>query len=535
MKKVLWMVAAGALLALAACSMKVASASRRGAGGNPLIFRVHSVGAEQLFAAPEAAKLAELRGLKSSAALREEVLTRFALLPSFWLGDSLPKGAASQTNLFRPLLDDLLTHECYLDCVATPDLLVAVRVPEARARVWQTNLWQALNNWKLGTPAAAKFDTFAGFEVKRAALPGVIRCVRAGEWIVLSAGSGKFARETEVLANIKSTGRPAKPTGAWLDGDANLARFDGWLPLLASLDNLPVAHFSVSNRADFVRTYATLDFPKPHGWKTEPWHIPTNVLHEPLIDFTAVRGIAPFIESFKPVADLGYKPMPNELFGWAYGGVPFQFNYAAPSRDVTNQLKKIQPQLEKLVLGQSRTNLSGPIVWETNSHNIVWHGLLGAVPTLGALHSGSQEFMVLSCFPPSRGTNPPPELYRAFVGRDELVAFDFELTSFRVPHWRQYYQIAEVASFHPLGAVNSPFQNWLTDAMPKLGEAVTEVRATSPTQMTFVRKSTMGLTGVELVTLGRWLESAKFPEFGVFAPTPPRRLPGRRTTPPPKK
>ena len=521
--------AAGALLALAACSMKVGSASRRGPGTDPLILRVHFIGAEQLMAAPESAKLKELWGLNTSAALREEALTRFALLPSFWLGDILPKGAAAQTNLFRPLFEDLLARECYLDCTAAPELLIVARVPDKRARIWETNLWQALSNWKLGTPAAAKFDTFSGFELKRAALPAVIRCIRAGDWIVVSAGSGKFARETEVLANIKSMGRPAKPTGAWLDGDANLARFDGWLPALTNLNNLPVAHFSVSNRADFVRTHATLDFAQPHGWKPEPWHIPTNVVHEPLISFVAMRGVAPVLDSFQSLRNLGYKPTPNQIIGWGYGGVPFQFNYAAPSRDVRNQLKKIQPRLEDLVLGRNRTNFTGQIIWNTNGRDadIVWRGLLGAVPHLGAFQEAGQEFLVLSCFPPLRGTNPPPELYQAFTGRDELVAFDFELTGLRIPHWRQFYQIGEMASHRPFASTNSPFQSWSIAMMPKLGEAVTEVRATSPTQMSLVRKSSLGLTAVELVTLGRWLESPEFPAFGVFQPPTPRRIPGR--------
>src|SRR5256885_2227391 len=100
MKKFFWIIAAGAIITLAACSMKVASSSRR-PGTDALIFRVHFVGAEQLFAAPESANLKEAFDFKSSAALRDEVLTRFALLPSFWLGDILPKGAATQTNLFR--------------------------------------------------------------------------------------------------------------------------------------------------------------------------------------------------------------------------------------------------------------------------------------------------------------------------------------------------------------------------------------------------------------------------------------------------
>jgi hypothetical protein len=350
----------------------------------------------------------EAWNVKTAVALRREALDRFALLPSFWLGENLPQSARTQTNLFRPLLEDVLARECYLECTAKPDFLLAVHVPDARARIWQTNLWQALANWKLGAPVAVKLDSASGFELKRAGVPGVFRFLRAGEWVVVSASGAAFAREAEMLASIKATGRPAKPTGAWLDGDANLARFDGWLPLLANFENLPVAHFSVSNRADFVRTYATLDFAKPHGWKPEPWQIPSNQIQDPLISFLAVRGTAPLIESFKPLRDLGYKPTPNQIIGWGHGSLPFQFNYAAPSRDVTNQLKKLKPKIADLVLGSGGKRLAGELGWHTNWHQIIWQGLPLAMPYLSEMRDSGREFLSLAALPPLRTTNKAP-------------------------------------------------------------------------------------------------------------------------------
>ena len=178
---------------------------------------------------------------------------------------------------------------------------MAARVSNERAALWQKNLRAALTAWKLGTAADVKVDAASGWEIKRTGLPGVFRFLRAGEWVVFTAGSGTSARATEMLASIKANGRPARPTGAWLDGDVNLARLDGWLPALENFQNLPVAHFSLSNRADYVRTYATLDFPKAHGWKSEPWQVPTNAIRDPLVSFLAVRGIAPVLEGFPPM------------------------------------------------------------------------------------------------------------------------------------------------------------------------------------------------------------------------------------------
>ena len=532
MKKVLWTFAVGTLVALTACSIKVASSARRTPNANPLILRAHFVGTEQLFAAPESAKLKELWSVNPSARLRDEVLTRLALLPSFWLGDTLGQGAPTLTNLFRPLLDDVLARECYLDCTAAPELLLAVRVPEARARLWQTNLWQALTTWKLGKPAAVKHDTGAGFELKHTGLPGVFRSLRAGEWIVVTAGSGGSAREAEVLANIKTLGRPAKPTGAWLDGDANLARFDGWLPMLANLKNLPVAHFSVSNRADFVRTYATLDFPAPHGWKSEPWQIPTNLIRDPLVSFLAVRGVAPVLDSFPSWREFGYQPTPSQIFGWGNGSMPFQFNYAAPSGNVLEQLKTMDAKVAEAVLGHDRQRSPGQqIVWDTNTPRIVWRGLPMAMPHAGVLRDAGREYLAIGCFPQVFLTNRlPAQLYQA-LDRNDLVAFDFEIGELRVQHWRQLYQLAEISSRLSAVSTNAPFPSWLGEVAPKLGEAVTELRAGSPTQMTLVRKSPLGLTAGEILTLGRWLDSTNFPAFGLFPAQPLRPTGPRRPAP----
>lgn len=529
MKKAFLSCAVLALVALAACSLKTVTTGRR--GGDALVFRVHFIGTEQLWAGAESAKLKELAALQSSPALRDEVLNRLALLPSFWLADALPKGAVPQTNLFRPLLDDLLAHESYVDCTAAPELVVAARVSNERAALWQKNLRDALTAWKLGTAADVKVDAASGWEIKRTGLPGVFRFLRAGEWVVFTAGSGTSARATEMLASIKANGRPARPTGAWLDGDVNLARLDGWLPALENFQNLPVAHFSLSNRADYVRTYATFDFPKAHGWKSEPWQVPTNVIRDPLVSFLAVRGIAPVLEAFPALRDLGYKPTPNQVFGWGHAQLPFQFHYAAPSSNVRSQLKTMVPKLEKLVLGADH-HYSGNILWETNGQQVIWTGLPLAAPHLGEVRSEGREYLNFGAFPSMRSTNAmPPELSSALTGRPELVAFDYEITGSRLMHWRQFYQLAEIASRRALTPTNFPTEQWLIEVNPKLGESVTELRATSATQMTLVRKSHLGLNAGEIVTLAHWLESTNFPAFGIFPAQTGRRPLGRPGAP----
>jgi hypothetical protein len=156
-----------------------------------------------------------------------------------------------------------------------------------------------------------------------------------------------------------------------------------------------------------------------------------------------------------------------------------------------------------------------------------------AVPTLTSITNTPAPFVAVEFFPMIKTKQPPPrELFEQFFGRDDVVMYDWESTQYRIPTWRQMYQLAEIATGRRLSATNAPSERWQTEVAAVLKDSITEVRATSPTQMTLVRKSTLGLTAFELVTLSRWIESASFPGFGVFPEQPPKAVPPRGTPAP---
>jgi hypothetical protein len=141
--------------------------------------------------------------------------------------------------------------------------------------------------------------------------------------------------------------------------------------------------------------------------------------------------------------------------------------------------------------------------------------------------------VALEFFPIVKTKQPlPQELFEQFSGRDDVVMYDWESTQYRMSTWRQMYQLAELATRRRLTPTNAPSQRWQTEAMSRLKDCVTEVRVTSPTQMTLVRKSTIGFTAFELVTLSRWIESTSFPGFGVFTLQEPPRTAPRGTAAP---
>ena len=504
-----------ATFALAGCNndLTKSGVSRRDSGSDRILL-VHSVGSDELLKSPEAAKLREVWGLKSSGDLRNLALDRFSRLPYFWLSNALPKGSADQAAMFRPLFEDLLARESYIDWRSTPTFGLAVRMPEARAQAWDKNLRQVLSGWKLGNPTTLNAAGHSGWELAKAGVFS-IRFSRAGDWNTLTVGQDTANVESNLVASTKAS----RLTGAWLEGDMNLAHFKGRIPWLEYYDNLPIAHFSLSNRADFVRTLVRLDFPKPHNWKSEPWQIPTNMMSDRIMDFTVVRGIAGVLDALPVVQNSGWNPVPGQVCGWGNRDLPFQFFYTLPAQNVTNRLAAMAPRLRSEVHRTLGDNLQGSVDWNPARQELMWSGLPLAVPSLFQGREGNTEFLTMGLFPLLKSKRPPPaELFEQLKGRNDLALYDWESTEFRVPSWRQLYQIAEIATHRRLSASNLVSQRWQVEVGSHLGDSVTEMRVTSPLQMTLVRKSTIGLTSFELVTLSRWLDSADFPAFGLYPP-----------------
>ena len=165
-------------------------------------------------------------------------------------------------------------------------------------------------------------------------------------------------------------------------------------------------------------------------------------------------------------------------------------------------------------------DIDGSVDWNPARQELVWSGLPMAVPSLFQSRDGNTEFLTLSLFPLTKTRRQPPsELFAQLKGGQDLVLYDWESSQFRLPSWRQLYQISEIGTQRHISTTNLVSQRWQVEVSSHLGDSATELRATSPTQMTLVRKSTLGLTSFELATLTRWLDSSSFPAFGLY-PSP---------------
>lgn len=490
-----------------------------------LVLRCHFAGLDALLADTNAAKLKQIWSLPATAALRGQACDQLARVPFQVLSNFAVKGSADQAALFRPLFDDVFPSESYLEWRGPTRLptefAFAIRLSDERAKLWQENLRQALKTWKFGAITSdgdgwvfKRFDGRTSFAVSR-----------AGQWTVLGLGPAGMKLHSELLKTITASGRPVeKSSGYWLEADANLARLKEWLPPLEGYEHPPVAHLCLSNAPAFVRTVLRLDFGAKHGWTSEPWAIPTNVIRGPLISFTVVQGIAPLLKPLKFIQQLGLDPLPNQVSIWAQPPFPFLTYFAMPLENAGPQLVRITPQLSPLLLPSEATVTAGKIGWSSNQQSVVWQGLPMAMPQLSAVKGQQHEYVMGGFFSRPPGTNPPPPgLFEQLKGRSNVAYYDWEYTGLipgsavesRLKHWQTIYQLYDIVHGFTVSRVNAPSQQWLLEVSPLLGNTSTEITATSPTEMTLVRNSQSGFTGFELVSLLRWLDSPSFPKLSV--------------------
>lgn len=507
--------------------------------GGDLLLRSHFIGTTGLFTDTNAAKLKEIWALPSSSAFRDQTLTKLARAPFLTVSNQLPKAAADQAALFRPLLDDLLVAESFTEwrgpAGGPTEFALAIRLGDERAQGWQTNLWQVMQGWNPAPPVSAKIEKLDGWEAKIAAGPNLFSFVRAGQWVVVGLGQGPLTLRSNLLQKIQSGGRPvAVAQNYWLDAEGDLERWKPWLPALAAYQ-LPAAHLTLSNKADYVRTTLKLATKTPHGWKYEPWLMPTNLIRDPLVGFTAAQGIAPLLKPLSSFQKLEMNPVPNQFTVWSQSGLPFLQYASVPSQKVPEQLKRLVKPLSAELFatnGASTSRPLGSIDFEPSRSRVVWKGLPYIVPALQPLKIGSQEFIVGELFPATfRSNSAPPELFGQVVGRTNLAYYDWEITQEQITRWRALHQLGEIISGRHISSTNLASQKWVRAVAPFLGNAATEVTVTSPSEFTLVRKSHLGLTGFELIALSRWFESVEFPNYGYYPLQPRRTLLPRRVPP----
>jgi hypothetical protein len=389
-----------------------------------------------------------------------------------------------------------------------PAFVVAARMPDERAQVWSTNLWRVASVWKLGQPAASG----SGWQMALADSKATLGVHKAGDWTVFAAGFKAGAMGEKLAAKLAAAPASEYPAGGdLLRVEADWPRLKDWTPLLAPYPILPMT-MRVSGEGDYIRTQADFHSEKPLDIQYEPWQVPSNFVSEPVVSFTAARGVRPLLAPLPLVEDIGVDPVPNQIFVWGQRLLNGQTMLAVPTDRAKEQMVKIHPTLPAAIADRLNNRISGNIYWLSNQFELVWRGLPVIIPFAKAVHTNDQSFVVAGLFPYMILTNPPPpELFQQLRTEKDILYYDWEITQDRLIHNRHYYQMLDIFARRRTVPTDSPMFVWLQDIHPKLGNAVTEARQTDARTIGMTRRAHLGLTGYELVTFMRWFHSGGFP------------------------
>jgi hypothetical protein len=264
------------------------------------------------------------------------------------------------------------------------------------------------------------------------------------------------------------------------------------------------------------------------------WVVPTQLVRDPLVGFTAMQGADLWLGNMPGLQGLGVEKWPSQVFQWSLLERPWQQYFAALTPSPTQLMSRLVPALPLRVMTNSTLQGQTFSLRTTNeARRVELHGIPFFAPFLEALEVNGESLVHGGLFLPLRGAPPAPDgLLSQVTGRTNLVWYDWEVTGQelvrsaptgagrketnrvgRLQQWMHLLQFGQMLSKPQgmlprtsTGEVAVPGTAWVMAALPLLGETITEVTLTGPEEMTVVRQSTTGLNSLELVALLRWLE-----------------------------
>lgn len=515
-----------------------------GAADAETVARIHWLGKKQLTRETNAAYFMGIWNLPESSRLAEQTLDKLSVAPwRFWKGESAVTNAPR--TLLRPLLEDLVQEESYLEVSHTRnqpgELALAIRLTDERAALWRTNLATALESLT-GLRTSPPLAGHVGWSLKKHDPPNQVELARVGDWTLVAAGHNTNALLRDMMLRIQRNGAPFGPrtTNYWLEASLDLRRVIEALGLNWQLPKVwPQISLVAIGDGENVRTRGELSFAEPLALELEPWNIPTNLVHDPLVSFTAIRGIRPWLASLEFWNKFTSGLVPNQFFSWAQQGAPMQSYLAVPVSESSNHLRSATPLILERGNAWLSTNGMGRLEQLNGRSGVVWGGGPFVAPRLESVSAPEGEFVFAGLWDRLPSSNPtPPELLDGVLRSTDLVYYDWEITQTRLDAWIYLGQVFRLVSQMAQLPKTSASMAWFTAAGSKLGNSVTVVTKSGAQQLSFVRKSSAGFTGLELHSLADWLESPQFPRgfhttltppsFQLRRPVPPSAPPSKR-------
>jgi hypothetical protein len=545
----------GLAAALAACSDTACGA----AADEMVAASWHFAGGADLANNTNFDNVKKMLTLGSSLDFRNLALTRF----SGWLGKSVflttnEEAAAA----LRPLLDDLLGAESLGAAGGASNgplsFMVALRLNDARALAWQTALPKAAG----GPGQSFQAQGFSGQQWKNGG-GQAFWLVRAKDWLLAGGGEDLRALQTQYLQQISQKGRPAPALNpSWLEADVDWPRLVHWMPNFPRILQLARTKFTFTAPDQSLLMSAKVIYPKPVPWKSEPWRIPTRIVRDPLISFTAGQDLEAFMDPGEPLAKLTDNPLAGQFYVWALGEMGLQSYGAWPVANATNSIQRVAAEATNIFNPAFKQNVWGELRWQAEHKTLIWANLCPILlPTLQIAPETNGQYLLASLFPIALRNKPAPEeLFQQFTGRTNVVYYDWEGTGNRLEQWRLLSGMLPILprmqtpssagnstnrptaarSANPSAPTNNPsarpkvrppivvVDNWFSGVTPMLWDhdTVTEITRTGPAELTVLRKSPFAVTSLELVLLSHWLSGTGSPGIDPRLLPPPAKITG---------
>ena len=500
-----------------------------------LVAKFHWLGKKQLFAESNATNFVAIWKLPESAKLEAQTLDKLSTAPWRLLQAATPLSNAP-VALLRPLLDDLVQAESYLEVRGATnqpaELVFAIRLDPDRAALWQTNLPLVLKSLIPSATSQTRDTQLQSpdliLDLQYSTIN--VQFARSGDWTLLALSDSRIGnQDARLLADfgdrIQRSGIPfpTRTTNYWVEAQGDAKRFGKLFKLDWSLpENFPYLSMAAIGEGSRIRTRASLDFPNLAPVEMEAWNVPTNLIHDPLIGFMAIRGFRPLLKSLTRWDDARLGNPPNQAYFWSQNGAPLHF-FAVPSQGASNQFRLLS---EFLIQKVNPMMVSNPKLNDLKYGNferaadlsVRWRGIPFVSPNL-ALWGDSNNPVIFGGLFPNRLTNRPipAVLMEQLRAETNLLAYDWEISGTNELGLIQMTQISRfIFGRDRLSMTNNAALPWLTALSTNLGESGTSLRLVSAKQITFSRISSLGVTGAELHLLADWLESPRFPK-GFFS------------------
>jgi hypothetical protein len=315
----------------------------------------------------------------------------------------------------------------------------------------------------------------------------------SGSWLVAVSDS-KRIKPDDVLRSLAKI--PAEA------GDG--LRFD-WTPLTG-----PGVSLVAQLKDGVVRLNAKLAFADALPAKLPDWRVP-RLVRDPLVQFAAVRWVKPLLERVPALRLAVGSEQPDQLFLWSYPATPTYpelRTYAAIlGLDPGKRFQQVTEELKPIFdLAESNSAYEGNIVVEPSLPRISLNGLpVVTPPSLLVITNDVAPYLLFGAARPVFSTNRPPAELLQQVERPGLVYYHWEITGEALRNWVAIDQLRDMVN-RQRPQVRTSVLRW-TQAMAARSEvnSVTEASITGDRQITVVRKAPLGLTGLELTALARWL------------------------------